>query len=72
VNIRRAYGNWTSASLKGWEAILHDHAIQPIQQYRNYGYARLSDLIDGIGLFDLQRDSNMHFIVKDKRKKNGH
>ena len=33
VNIRRAYGNWTSSNLKGWEAILHEHAIQPIQQY---------------------------------------
>jgi uncharacterized protein (TIGR00288 family) len=33
VNIRRAYGNWTSKSLKGWEAVLQDHAIQPIQQY---------------------------------------
>jgi len=33
VNIRRAYGNWTSSKLKGWEAILQDHAIQPIQQY---------------------------------------
>lgn len=202
VNIRRAYGNWTSNSLKGWEAILHDHAIQPIQQYdltkgknatdiamaidamdilytkqvdtfcivtsdcdftplatrilsegksvigfgerktpsafvnacstflyldeeqevqskklktnelrgdsklmnlireaisssededgwaklshvgshisnhasfdpRNYGYLRLSDLIEAVGLFELQRDDNMHFIVKDKRKKNG-
>lgn len=200
VNIRRAYGNWTSASLKGWEAILHDHAIQPIQQYdltkgknatdiamaidsmdilytkqvdtfcivtsdcdftplatrilsegksvigfgerktpspfvnacstflyldeeqestnkkhttnqlrmdtklinlireaisstenengwaklgqvgshisnhasfdpRNFGYARLSDLIEAIGLFELKRDDNMHFIVRDKRKK---
>ena len=202
VNIRRAYGNWTSATLKGWEAILHDHAIQPIQQYdltkgknatdiamtidvmdilytkqvdtfcivtsdcdftplatrilsegksvigfgerktpsafvnacstflyldeekeeknkklttnelrgdaklmnlireaisnteneegwaklgivgshisnhasfdsRNYGYVRLSDLIEAIGLFDLKRDENKHFIVRDKRKKNG-
>lgn len=202
VNIRRAYGNWTSNSLKGWEAVLHEHAIQPIQQYdltkgknatdiamaidsmdilytkqvdtfcivtsdcdftplatrvvsegksvigfgerktpspfvnacstflyldeeeevkrkkhstnelrgnaklmnlireaisnsenedgwaklghvgshisnhasfdsRNYGYARLSDLIEAIGLFELKRDENMHFIVKDKRKKNG-
>ena len=202
VNIRRAYGNWTSNTLKGWEAILQDHAIQPIQQYdltkgknatdiaitidamdilytkqvdtfcivtsdcdftplatrilsegksvigfgerktpapfvnacstflyvddapeeknkklktndlrgdaklmgllreaissseneegwaklshvgshisnhasfdsRNYGYARLSDLIEAIGLFELKRDENMHFIVKDKRKKNG-
>jgi uncharacterized protein (TIGR00288 family) len=33
VNIRRAYGNWTSKNLKGWEAVLQDHAIQPIQQY---------------------------------------
>lgn len=33
VNIRKAYGNWTSSNLKGWEAILQDHAIQPIQQY---------------------------------------
>lgn len=202
VNIRRAYGNWTSNSLKGWEAVLHEHAIQPIQQYdltkgknatdiamtidsmdilytkqvdtfcivtsdcdftplatrvvsegksvigfgerktpspfvnacstflyldeeeevkskkhstnelrgnaklmnlireaisnsgdedgwaklghvgshisnhasfdsRNYGYARLSDLIEAIGLFELKRDENMHFIVRDKRKKNG-
>ena len=33
VNIRRAYGNWTSSNLKSWEAIIQDHAIQPIQQY---------------------------------------
>ena len=33
VNIRRAYGNWTSPCLNGWQAIIQDHAIQPIQQY---------------------------------------
>ena len=33
VNIRRAYGNWTSNGLSGWQAIIQDHAIQPIQQY---------------------------------------
>ena len=33
VNIRRAYGNWTSPNLKSWAAIIQDHAIQPIQQY---------------------------------------
>lgn len=33
VNIRRAYGNWASKNLKGWEASLQEHAIQPIQQY---------------------------------------
>jgi uncharacterized protein (TIGR00288 family) len=33
VNIRRAYGNWTSTHLRGWAAALHEHAIQPIQQF---------------------------------------
>ncbi len=33
VNIRRAYGDWKSPALSGWAEILHDHAIQPIQQF---------------------------------------
>ncbi|WP_133408297.1 NYN domain-containing protein [Parashewanella tropica] len=33
VNIRKAYGNWKSANLKGWEEVLHEFAIQPIQQF---------------------------------------
>ena len=33
VNIRKAYGNWKSRSLKGWEAALHENAIQPVQQF---------------------------------------
>jgi uncharacterized LabA/DUF88 family protein len=33
ANIRRAYGDWTSSSLKGWTARLHEHAIRPVQQF---------------------------------------
>lgn len=33
VNIRKAYGNWKNPSLKSWEEVLHDNAIQPIQQF---------------------------------------
>lgn len=33
VNIRRAYGNWSKASLKGWSAIAHQYAIEPHQQF---------------------------------------
>lgn len=33
ANIRRAYGDWTSPSLKGWTAKLHEHAIRPVQQF---------------------------------------
>jgi uncharacterized LabA/DUF88 family protein len=33
VNIRRAYGNWKKQGLKGWEDVLHEYAIQPIQHF---------------------------------------
>ncbi len=33
VNIRKAYGNWKNANLKPWEDILHEYAIQPVQQF---------------------------------------
>lgn len=33
VNIRKAYGNWKSPCLKSWEDVLHEFAIQPIQQF---------------------------------------
>ena len=33
VNIRRAYGNWKSPCIKPWEDVLHEYAIQPIQQF---------------------------------------
>lgn len=33
VNIRRAYGNWKKSQLAGWEGVLHDYAIQPVQQF---------------------------------------
>ncbi|MBN1930959.1 MAG: NYN domain-containing protein [Desulfobacterales bacterium] len=33
TNIRRAYGNWKTPNLKGWEEQLHPFAIQPIQQF---------------------------------------
>lgn len=33
VNIRRAYGNWTKTSLKGWSNVSHQYAIEPHQQF---------------------------------------
>ena len=33
VNIRKAYGNWKSSNLKAWEDVLHEFAIQPVQQF---------------------------------------
>lgn len=33
VNIRKAYGNWKSPCIKPLEDVLHEYAIQPIQQF---------------------------------------
>ncbi|HRQ89426.1 MAG TPA: NYN domain-containing protein [Bacteroidia bacterium] len=33
ANIRRAYGNWTKSALGGWAAVLHEHAIEPVQLF---------------------------------------
>lgn len=33
INIRRAYGNWAKASLKGWGDLSGLHSIIPIQQF---------------------------------------
>jgi len=34
VTIRRIYGDWTTVNMSGWKRVLHDNAIQPIQQFR--------------------------------------
>jgi len=33
VNVRRVYGNWSKAGLKGWSAIVHRYALEPQQQF---------------------------------------
>ncbi|MBK1876979.1 NYN domain-containing protein [Pelagicoccus mobilis] len=33
VSIRRAYGNWKKTTLSGWEKVLHEYAIQPVQHF---------------------------------------
>jgi uncharacterized protein (TIGR00288 family) len=33
VNVRRVYGNWSKAALKGWEKMSLKHGIEPQQQF---------------------------------------
>lgn len=33
INVRRAYGNWTKGALTGWQEMLLEHAIRPMQQF---------------------------------------
>lgn len=49
INIRRAFGNWKSPHLKGWESVLHDYAIQPMQQF---AYTKGKDATDMAMIID--------------------
>ncbi len=53
ANVRRAYGDWKSPGLKPWEAVLHEYAIRPIQQFAYSKGKNASDMamvIDGMDL----------------------
>lgn len=58
ANIRRAYGNWASDSLKGWKDKLHEFAIRPIQQF-NYSTGKnatdIALVIDAMELLYTQK-----------------
>lgn len=54
ANVRRAYGNWKSSELQGWESVLHEYAIQPIQQFAYSKGKNASDMaivVDAMDLF---------------------
>ena len=53
TSIRRAYGNWKKAELKGWEENLHEHAIRPIQQFDYSKGKNASDIAMVIDALDL-------------------
>lgn len=58
TNIRRAYGNWKSHGLKSWEEVLHDYAIQPVQQFAYTKGKNATDaamIIDAMDLLYTQR-----------------
>jgi len=59
ANVRRAYGNWKSPSLKGWEAVLHEYAIRPIQQFAYSRGKNASDMAMVIDAMDLLYARNL-------------
>ena len=53
TNIRRAYGNWKKNELKGWEKVLHEFAIRPIQQFDVSKGKNATDMLIAIDAMDL-------------------
>lgn len=68
VTIRKAYGNWKSPTLKQWEDLLHEYAIQPVQQYDLTKGKNASDIALVIDAMDVMYTRNidvMCFVSSD-------
>lgn len=68
VTIRKAYGNWKSPLLKSWEDLLHEYAIQPVQQYDLTKGKNASDIalvIDAMDVLYTKDIDVMCFVSSD-------
>ncbi len=68
ITIRKAYGNWKSPTLKAWEDLLNEYAIQPIQQYDLTKGKNASDIALVIDAMDVMYTKNidvMCFVSSD-------
>ena len=60
VNIRRAYGNWRKASLKGWADKIHRYGIEPQQQFDLTRGKNATDMKMTIDAMDLLYRGRVH------------
>jgi hypothetical protein len=64
ISTTKEEDGWSKLSRVG--ALITNHSSF---DSRNYGYGRLSDLLQAAGIFTLKRDSNNHFIVKSNENR---
>lgn len=68
VNIRRAYGNWNGEKLKGWAALLHEYAIQPVQQFdlvKGKNATDMAMLIDALDILYTKSVTTFCLVTSD-------
>ncbi len=63
VNIRNAYGNWKDPRLQGWEEILQEYSIRPIQQFSYTKGKNASDIAMIIDIMDLLYTKDLSAIA---------
>ncbi|MEA3383862.1 MAG: NYN domain-containing protein [Campylobacterota bacterium] len=63
VNIRKAYGDWTSDNLNSWSKVLQDYNIQPYQQFAYTEKKNASDIAIVIDVMDSIYTKNIDFIA---------
>jgi hypothetical protein len=68
ASVKRVYGDFTSANLNGWRNVLAEHAIQPIQQFRNTIGKNASDsalIIDAMDLLHTRQLGGFCLVSSD-------
>lgn len=68
ANVRRAYGDWTMSTLKGWKEKLHEFAIRPVQQFSYTSGKNASDMalvIDAMELLYTKRPAAFSIASSD-------
>ena len=63
VNIKRAYGDWKDKKLYGWENILQDYNIKPIQQFAYTKGKNATDIAMIIDIMDILYTKDLEAIV---------
>jgi hypothetical protein len=68
VSVKRVYGDFTTSNLNSWGKVLADHAIQPMQQFRNTVGKNASDsalIIDAMDLLHTRQLSGFCLVSSD-------
>ena len=59
ITVRRIYGDWTGPQMAQWKKRLHDHAVQPVQQFRYTTGKNATDMSLIIDAMDLLHTGNL-------------
>ncbi|MBV8493311.1 MAG: NYN domain-containing protein, partial [Alphaproteobacteria bacterium] len=68
ASVKRIYGDFTTSNLQGWKGILAEHAIQPVQQFRNTTGKSATDsalIIDAMDLLHTRQLQGFCLVSSD-------
>src|SRR6266436_3896293 len=68
ASVKRVYGDFTTSTLNSWRAVLAEHAVQPIQQFRNTVGKNASDsalIIDAMDLLHTRELGGFCLVSSD-------
>ena len=68
ASVKRVYGDFTTSNLNSWRAVLAEHAVQPIQQFRNTVGKNASDsalIIDAMDLLHTRELGGFCLVSSD-------